>query len=788
MSSLQTAVQQKAAKGGAMETDGERSLTDSDDGSSASWVILSEDGHIEDDEGAYVDGAGAAPESEPEPRAADGGDPVAGVAGADGAPAEEEMTHSGGSDSTVVERCDVAAGGAAAADGAERVRLEEGSDIEVIPGEHHEDEYFEDDPMDLCPNDSDEEAAAVQLLGSLPSDTVLRRRPGRDRDRAEPDRDQPDPDGRDPDQRAPDQRDRAEPDPGRRDPVQRDPDQRDRWAEDTDLSSQPEQMVPDEVNVSRLRHYVHQRNNAVNHLLTVLLVLCVTCVVGFGVGHFLGWIHHHEMTEEIVHSLDEKLDVLRDDLMTCMTTEDDQDLDNKWIKELLNENEALLHQLQGDDGDGPDSSHCSEGYARLRDQVNQLRMENDELKANIAKMRYGTASQDGHVLRRHRDQINQLVTENGELARELRRTRYVQPLTEGRAEAGPAVLKSPDSDDSTTSPAVDDTSSSSSSSEEQETEDESSTDEGGLLSVLLGWRPAEDSEPLQGARRRLWSLWQEATDFSRAEPASKYVKMAGKTMAKVEKTLLRAYKQVREFGEAILEDAEGGGGAEKVAAKLGRKVDKVVARLDAQWQRMRQRWTQKVEAKEAGGVPHSAPAQPVVIPPPGPPPNATDPSVAAFYARRSRHRHRARQQEQDEPANWQLSRAQSRAERRGAKRVGGGSWLLERARARQQFRRRRGEEEELPRPDKRWREERQRQRGDWQALDDDDDDWDDDDDDYGDHAARVARLMQANARFQENIQKTVQRHAAKINRKVRENHWKHFAGRKRHEYPNSMRA
>ena len=42
-----------------------------------------------------------------------------------------------------------------------------------------------------------------------------------------------------------------------------------------------------------------------------------------------GWLHHHELTEEMVHTLDEKLDVLKDDLMTCMTTEDDQDLDNK---------------------------------------------------------------------------------------------------------------------------------------------------------------------------------------------------------------------------------------------------------------------------------------------------------------------------------------------------------------------------------------------------------------------------------------------------------------------------
>ena len=189
--------------------------------------------------------------------------------------------------------------------------------------------------------------------------------------------------------------------------------------------------------------------------------------------------------------------------------------------------------------------------------------------------------------------------------------------------------------------------------------------------------------------------------------------------------------------------------------------------------------------------------------PTGLPPNDTDPSVAAFYARRSRHRQRARGEEDDE--NWQIGRGKSRAEMRGA--FHGGSWLLERAQARQQLRQRRGEEAEVPHVDQRWRQERagrsedspryegkwrhdwERSRREWKTIDDDDDldeDDEDDEDDYEDHAARLARHMAANARFQERIQKTVQRHAAKINRKVRENHWKHFGGRNRHEFRQRM--
>ena len=327
--------------------------------------------------------------------------------------------------------------------------------------------------------------------------------------------------------------------------------------------------------------------------------------------------------------------------------------------------------------------------------------------------------------------------------------------------------------------------------------------DGGLLAALLSWRPAPDSAALQQARRRLWTLWQEASDFSRASPTSKYVKMAGKSLAKVEKTLLKAMEKVQQFGEELLEDdgAEGGR-MEKVAGKLGRKVDKVVAKLDARWQEIRRSWEGKVAAREAETVQgtETGPADP----PTGPPPNASDPSVAAFYARRSRHRQRARGE--DAAENWQLGRGKSRAEMRGA--FHGASWLLERAQARQQLRQRRGEEgqvppveprwrqeragrrgEEAPRSDGAWRHERQRARHEWRTADDDDDrddDDDDDDDDYEDHAARLARHMAANARFQERIQKTVQRHAAKVDRKVRENHWKHFGGRNRHELRQRM--
>ena len=57
----------------------------------------------------------------------------------------------------------------------------------------------------------------------------------------------------------------------------------------TNSSSPDRQMAVDVSSAGgRLRQYVHQRNNTVNHLLTVLLVLCVTSVLGLGVGHFLG--------------------------------------------------------------------------------------------------------------------------------------------------------------------------------------------------------------------------------------------------------------------------------------------------------------------------------------------------------------------------------------------------------------------------------------------------------------------------------------------------------------------
>ena len=56
----------------------------------------------------------------------------------------------------------------------------------------------------------------------------------------------------------------------------------------TNSSSPDRQMAVDISSAGRLRQYVHQRNNTVNHLLTVLLVLCVTSVLGLGVGHFLG--------------------------------------------------------------------------------------------------------------------------------------------------------------------------------------------------------------------------------------------------------------------------------------------------------------------------------------------------------------------------------------------------------------------------------------------------------------------------------------------------------------------
>ena len=60
--------------------------------------------------------------------------------------------------------------------------------------------------------------------------------------------------------------------------------------------------------------------------------------------------------------------------------------------------------------------------------------------------------------------------------------------------------------------------------------------------------------------------------------------MAGRSLEKVEKTLMKAMQKVQKFGQEMLEDDDvGGGRMEKVVGKLGRKVDKVVAKLDARW-------------------------------------------------------------------------------------------------------------------------------------------------------------------------------------------------------------
>lgn len=144
-----------------------------------------------------------------------------------------------------------------------------------------------------------------------------------------------------------------------------------------------------------VRHYTHHRNTEVNRLLSAMLVLCCVSVLGLGFGHFLGWEHHQEHTDSVVNRMGRKLDSLRSDLLTCLVTEDDADLDNKWIEKLLDENRNLLQRLKSaEQTSSCDSRAERAGEAKSRQIVDQLIHENRNLRSFISKMYRGHGMED----------------------------------------------------------------------------------------------------------------------------------------------------------------------------------------------------------------------------------------------------------------------------------------------------------------------------------------------------------------------------------------------------------
>jgi hypothetical protein len=185
--------------------------------------------------------------------------------------------------------------------------------------------------------------------------------------------------------------------------------------------------------------YRHDKNLQLDHFLTAVLVLALALVVGLGIGHFLGLSERLEVQEMYMDVQEEKLDILQEDLVSCIDGEegkggDDQDLDDRVIRQLWQENQDLrdqVHTLRNSAGPNGEEALASV----LRDRINDLLTANADLEREVARLRYADAvrgteqsRQTLDQLRNTRDSLNDIATENEQLKIEVAKARYGDPL------------------------------------------------------------------------------------------------------------------------------------------------------------------------------------------------------------------------------------------------------------------------------------------------------------------------------------------------------------------------
>merc|ERR1719474_2504638 len=100
---------------------------------------------------------------------------------------------------------------------------------------------------------------------------------------------------------------------------------------------------------------------------------------------------------------------------------DDQDLDDRVIRQLWDENQELrdqVNQMRSSAGDQGDEAMA----AILRDRINELLTANADLEREVARLRYADAARGAaesvetlNKLRKTRDTLNDIVTENDQL-------------------------------------------------------------------------------------------------------------------------------------------------------------------------------------------------------------------------------------------------------------------------------------------------------------------------------------------------------------------------------------
>jgi len=114
---------------------------------------------------------------------------------------------------------------------------------------------------------------------------------------------------------------------------------------------------------------------------------------------------------------------------------DDQDLDDRVIKQLWEENQDLRDQVHQYKSDHPQNDEAM--AAILRDKINDLLTANADLEREVVKLRYADAARGAaesvetlNKLRKTRDTLNDIVNENDQLKIEVGKARYAEPLPE----------------------------------------------------------------------------------------------------------------------------------------------------------------------------------------------------------------------------------------------------------------------------------------------------------------------------------------------------------------------
>merc|ERR1719167_567781 len=284
---------------------------------------------------------------------------------------------------------------------------------------------------------------------------------------------------------------------------------------------------------------------------------------------------------------------------------DDQDLDDRVIRQLWDENQELreqVSQMKRNVGDNGDEAMA----AILRDRINDLLVANADLEREVARLRYADAARGAaesvetlNKLRKTRDTLNDIVTENDQLKIE---DDLNTPWPERRHEE----LKNDDDDD-----------------EDDDDEDIKSKSMNSLsksLSSLVGvgrkiltkegtidWTQAQKF--VGGLKQDLGSRFQEAgrlakedigiivnkfdelKKFVNAEKVKENMKATQTAAGKLVKSLVGAVKDLKEASEDAAEKSDW-------VNKFRYEANKVKTGLESKWFEIKDKWQNVVRQSQ----------------------------------------------------------------------------------------------------------------------------------------------------------------------------------------------